>query len=200
MRADAQAHPIISHIGRGTQGFLRGVAGHRGNREPALRTARRCISQVPNPAMHAGAHRRRPCRADPIRRNQFSIDLLLRKWRRVGARNASHHTAARVENLNRHGAGGIVSEVVIDHRTVRRISSRRFIRLDRRIAACAAPRAYRGRRLEQRRLVRCENCSELLQRTDVIQHPKGAAVRGDDEIPIVDRQVAHRGVRQIELQ
>src|SRR5262249_25133151 len=40
---------------------------------------------------------------------------------------------------------------------------------------------------------------QLPQRADVIQDPKGAAVRADDQVGAVDRQVAHRGVRQVEL-
>ena len=172
MRADAQADPVVTGIRRRTGRLLRRIAGDGGNREAALHTAGRRIVQVPNPAVHAAARRRRLRHPDPIRRNQLAIDLLLRERRRVCTRYASDQGPAGVEYLNRHGLARSVSEVVIDHCAIRRITSRRFIRLHRRIGACTALYAYRRRGLQQCRLARREIRIELPQRTNVVQHPK----------------------------
>ena len=55
-----------------------------------------------------------------------------------------------------------------------------------------------GRGLEQRH--RSRDVHGLAQRADVIQHPKRAAVRGEDQVLIMDDEIAHGSVRQIKLQ
>ena len=40
----------------------------------------------------------------------------------------------------------------------------------------------------------------LTQRRDVVEHPEAPAVRGHDQIVFMNRQIAHRGRRQVELQ
>ena len=40
----------------------------------------------------------------------------------------------------------------------------------------------------------------LSQRRDIVEHPEAASMRRDDQIVFVNREIAHRGCRQIELQ
>jgi len=46
----------------------------------------------------------------------------------------------------------------------------------------------------------CNLFVQLPKRSDVIQDPERAAVRGDNQVVAVNGQIAHRGVRQIQLQ
>jgi len=55
-------------------------------------------------------------------------------------------------------------------------------------------------RLEKMSLVGAGEGRHLAQRSDVIQNPEGAAVGGDDEVVVVNPEIAHGSVRQIELE
>src|SRR2546421_8225997 len=59
----------------------------------------------------------------PPRSTLFPYTTLFRSRRSVFAREAAHHTAARVANLHGHKTGGRRSQQIVDHRAGRRVAA-----------------------------------------------------------------------------
>src|SRR5262249_50638847 len=93
--------------------------------------------------------------------------------------------------------GGL--QLIVDDRPARRILA------DRRPAGkswyAAAPKeAISRRRFEENCLLIRVLCRVLAQRSDVIQHPEGSAVRRDDQIIVVHYDIVHGGLGKVSLQ
>src|SRR2546427_13199139 len=86
----------------------------------------------------------------PPRSTLFPYTTLFRSGlgplRLVRAREAAHHVPPRVHDLERHGAGRGMREVVIENRAVGGVLPRRLVGGRRRIGVLVPPHAYGGRR------------------------------------------------------
>src|SRR2546427_7326124 len=85
----------------------------------------------------------------PPRSTLFPYTTLFRSGlgplRLVRAREAAHHVPPRVQDLERHGAGRGMREVVIENRAVGGVLPRRLVGGRRRIGVLVPPHAYGGR-------------------------------------------------------
>ena len=97
------------------------------------------------------------------------------------------------------GARSRVREIVIEDRAIGRIGGSGFIRRKRRIGVGVALDAV-GRSRREKMRVATAGESDFPQRRDVIENPERAAMGGDDEIVVVNPEIAHGSVRQIQLQ
>ena len=118
---------------------------------------------------------------------------------RVIAAITAHGLALGVDNIQLDTALGFTRQKVLDDGARRRIAGHGFVGRQWCVCPGAAWHAVSQGGLQQQWLA-CRLYVELAQTRDVIQHPEAAAVRGDDQILIVDGEIAHRGVRQIILQ
>src|SRR5579884_3500627 len=177
---------VGSGKGAGTARIARGIVRNGGNRVVVAGRIGRGVVQIPNPAVHAWLGGQNARHANPIRRNQLPGQILLGKRGFIRAGVAADDFALRIENLERDGAGGIWSQVIVDDGAVRRILCGGLIGRNRRIGIGAAANAKGRGRLEEKRIGFCDRGRELAQRRDVVKNPEGAAVRRDDEIVFVD--------------
>ena len=151
--------------------------------------------------MHAARRGQHARAAEPVGGDQLAGELLggrlgRRRCSRSGARACRR--ASRISSVTapcRASRG----RKILDDGAGRRIGGGRLIGRHRRVGPGAAMHAVGGRRREQHRIARRRR-AKLAQARDVVEHPERAAVRRDDQIVVVDSQVAHRGMRQIELQ
>ena len=93
------------------------------------------------------------------------------------------------------GPADVGREKVVDHRAVRRILSGRLIRRQRRVRVHAPANAQSSLWLEKPVFL---FRGLLAERSDVIQDPESAAVCADDEIVILDDEIANGSGRQIQ--
>src|SRR3989475_9041590 len=86
----------------------------------------------------------------PPRSTLFPYTTLFRSGlgplRLVRAREAAHHVPPRVQDLERHGAGRSMREVVIENRAVGGVLPRRLVGGQGRIGVLVPPHAYGGGR------------------------------------------------------
>ena len=148
--------------------------------------------------MHAGCCRRRLHRLLPhgIDRQRVRI----RRNRRIGAREAPHRLTTRVGDLDDDGPGRCALQVVIDDGARGRILGFRLVLLRRRAVVGVGRQQHRFARLEQEGVRGGDVVVDLPERADVVQDPDAAAVRADDQIVAVNREVAHGRGRQVQLQ
>ena len=197
-------HPHFVRAGR----YLR--AGDTGSPENHSRKARRVgIAHVPEERVHAFAIRR-------ARRRWWCEAVVAggsgRTRGRIGlARIAANDLARRIEeveiDLLVRGA-----EPVLDDDALRRILSGRMNRRVLRCHCAAATAATEAAeaaaaretiliaRLEEMRGARLHRVVHLLERRDVVHDVEAAAVRRDDQIALLEREIVHRHERQVETQ
>ena len=160
----------------------------------------RGIVQIPNPAVHSGICRQRAERTQPVEGDELFLQFRLGDVGFVGAGEFANELAVCVENFESHGSRGGVSEVVIDDRAVGRIGGSGFVGRKRRVSVGVALNPVGGRWSKKMGVGGSERSGGFAQRGDVIQNPERAAVRGYDEVVVVNPQIAHGGVGQIQLQ
>ena len=149
--------------------------------------------------MHAALRRQDAGRFDPILRNELAGEFLRARLRGIVAPEAAHQALAAVEHLEHHHSPGVVRQKELDDRARRRIGGERLVRWNRRVAPGAALHAVGVGGTQQHHLVR-RGTRDLPQPRDVVEDPDRAAVGRQDEVVVVDPQVAHRGMREIQLQ
>ena len=172
---------------------------HRRDRIAVGDGQRRGVAQVPHPAVHAAQRRQDARRLEPVLRNELAGELLRARLRRSVAPEAAHHGPVAVEYLQHHRVAGIARQEELDDCARRRIGSERLIGRQRRVGPGTALHAPGRRRAEQYDIAQ-RRAAELPQSGDVVEDPDRASVRGDDQIVLVDPDIAHRGVRQVQLQ
>src|SRR5262249_26452763 len=118
-------------------------------------------------------------------------------WR-VRARIFSNRLTFVVFDLDRYGIARTFRKKIIDHRAVWRILAGRFVRRQRRVSVQVRANAQCRLRLKQKILMLIS--VELPQRRDVVENPKPAAMRRDDEIVVLDNYIAHGTRWQIQSQ
>ena len=148
--------------------------------------------------MRAGRRRERFGRALPRGEDRERVDVDRRM--RIAARIPPHELRSRIEDLERYRSGRRGLQVVIDRRAARRIVGVRLVGLRRRPVVGLRRQQHRSRRPEENRVGRRGVGGRVPQHADVVQDPEAAAVRRDDQIVVLDRQVAHRRRRQVQLQ
>ena len=173
------------------------AAGIRVDLERMREGRRRVVPQVPVHAMRAGARRERARRLDPEVRVRRPRRLRHRRDR--VAREVPHHRAGRIEHVQRDAIGGR-AEPVVDDGAVERVLRVRDLRRERRVVVHVAPNARRHARREEMhrgRRDRRRGTAQLPQHGDVVDHPEPASVRGDEQVVVLDEQIAHRTVGQV---
>ena len=198
MAADFESHTIHPRNHRWAQGFLWRVIGNRGNWKAAPDCARSRAAQIPDKTIHSRHRAERLGLANPILRDQLLLALRRAEANGVSARHAPQDRTVRIQYFDGDRSFRGLRQIVVNDSSVGRVAPRGLVRGNRRVGAGAAARPHRRGGLEQRH--RGRGADHLAQRTDIIEHPERTAVRGDDQVLIVNHQVAHRGMRQIELQ
>ena len=146
------------------------------------------VPQEPVHTWFCGNRLRRP---NPVARN--SQALRMRIDRLISARIFSDQLILAVFDLNRDRTTCIFRKEIIDHRAVWRIFAGRFVRRQRRVGVQVRANAQRGLGFKQQIFALVP--VELPQRSNVIEDPKAATMRGHDEIVVLDDKIAHRARR-----
>ena len=146
-------------------------------------------TQVPDEAVGTGASRD----GRIARRVGRTVDSRAR----VGlARIRANHGPGAVEEREGDVTRGLVLKPVGHSRARKGVLPGR----GGRSGAPTAEKAQRRLGREQVQALARERGCELSQRGDVVEHPERPSVRRDDQVAPVDRDVAHRAARQVELQ
>jgi len=120
--------------------------------------------------------------------------------RLIAAGKAPHHLAGGVEHFQRNNPAGRRPQVVINHGAVWRILGLLLIEWHRCAFERGRTNAVRRLRPEKVRLSARHVVAQLAQRRHVIQYPERSPMSGDHEVIIVDHQVTHGTVGQVQLQ
>ena len=159
------------------------------------------IVQIPNPAVHAGLGGQRAEWTQPVEGDELFLQFFFRGVGFIGAGKFANELAARVENFKSdRSRSGAVRQIVIDDYAIGRIGASGFVGRKRRVGVGVALDAEGGGWSEEMSRGCAGESRHFAQRGDVIQNPERAAVRGDDEVVVVNPEIAHGGVRQIQLQ
>ena len=105
-----------------------------------------------------------------------------------------------VRNLQRHHTRHFRTEVVVNHRPIRRIPGRRKIRRPRRRRIHAIPNPSRRLRSIQVRVFFSCGCRNLSQRRHVIQNQIPATMRRRNQVVALHLEIANRTRRHIQPQ
>ena len=112
----------------------------------------------------------------------------------------THHRSRGVDHINRDIARRFGRQRVVNYHTVERIECVWHFGRERCVPADVAPYAYRRIGLEQmHRLIR-DGRRHLPQHGTVIENPDAATIAAHNQIVSMERNVAIRRVRQIQLQ
>ncbi len=137
LAVDRQPHGVFPGHGPRPERRARRVRQDRGNRIAEATHGRRLVMHVPHKPMQPRAGEQRAMRTQPVIRCVPALDEGLD---RIVARVAAHDTPLRVENLDRHGPGRRLQEVV-DDRAVGRILAGRLVGRQRRVGVLVPAKA-----------------------------------------------------------
>ena len=119
---------------------------------------------------------------------------------RSGAREAANQVSLRVVNFERDVGGGSGIQRVVEDGAVGRILSGGKFRRKRGFLVVVPADASDGGGAKERGVGVRDLRAGLAQRREVVENPKRAAVGGDDEIVIVDDDVAGIAGGKIQLE
>src|SRR5467141_3079378 len=171
-----------------------------GDRKFMPQRIRRRVVQVPNKTVHPGCPRENLRRAHPVHGNGMLAGGFFQRLGLVRARILPHELIVCVENLECHRLFREAREVIIDDGAIGRIFAGGKFRRQWRIGVSVPTETNRFLRCEEMHTFFRDVGVQLPQRRDIIQNPERAAVRGDNKIVAMNREIAHRSVRQIQLQ
>src|SRR5271163_34474 len=136
----------------------------------------------------------------PVERDELFFQFRFGGVGFVGAGILANQLAACVENFESYGSRGGARQVIVDDCAIGRIGGSGLVGRKRRIGVGVALNAIGECWSEKVGVRGGERCGGFAERSDVIENPEGAAVRGQDQVAFVNPKVAHGGVRQIQLQ
>ena len=112
----------------------------------------------------------------------------------------ANQLAASIEDFESDGTRSGVRQIVVNDCAVGWVLSSGFVGRKRRVRVGITLQTVGGCwRKKMGNFVR-RQISCFAQRRDVIKNPERAPVRADDEVVVVNPEIAHGGVRQIQLQ
>src|SRR5229473_5394 len=162
-----------------------------------MQSFRQRIVQVPNEAVHSGFGGEWYFVMDPVHGDGYFVRIGFRRL--IIAREAADQRAFGVIDFKLHRRFGLLLEVVVQDGGGR-IFCERLVERDGRALIAARAHANRSLRMEEPGARGSDLRVDLAQRRNVIQNPKGAAVRGDRQIVVMHDEVADRSSGHIELQ
>jgi hypothetical protein len=104
-----------------------------------------------------------------------------------------------VKNFERDRRRRRVRKIVVDYGAVGRIGGEGFVGWERSVGVVIALNAVGGSGREEMDFG-CGQMGDLAERGDVVEDPEAAAVRGYDQIVVVNPEVTHGGVWKIQVQ
>ncbi len=160
----------------------------------------RGVVEVPHKAVRSGVGAEVLGRPNPPGRN---VQPRVGAWSRVGTREPADPLAGTIKDLEDDRPRSRPRQVVVDDRAVGGILRARLIGRKRRVGVCIPAHPHRARGPEEIRPVGRGGRGggrHLAQRSDVVEDPEAAPVRADDQVAVMQGEVAHSGRRQVESQ
>jgi hypothetical protein len=154
--------------------------------------------EVPDPAVEAGGGRQGLGWLDPDEGDELLRQLVLGEHGSVSGGVAADELAGGIKDFKGDGAFGVGGEPIVEDSAVGGVLSGGLVRGDGRVrvgAAADAPGVAGG---EQNGLGLY--LFQLAQGRDVVEYPERTTVRGDDEVVVLNPEVAHGCVGQVELE
>src|SRR6202790_810897 len=199
LAVDSQLRDVVSGQRPGTERVFRSIAKNGRDREFPRERFRRSEVKIPDETVHTDLGGQNLRGANPVRRNRIFRGDFFEGHGFIGAGITADQMIFRIEDFEGERFAGRGREVVIKNRSVRRVLARGNFGRKRRVRIAVPTETNSLLRREERCGRFSDGGVELAKRRNVVENPERTPVRADDEIVAVDREVAHRRMRQIEL-